>query len=222
MSLRNAGLLLIIAALLFWLSWLLMPGVGVTDAAQIFELVGSQRPYVMLSVVTQMLSAALYVPALLWISCALSDTPDSGVVWSAGVLLLGAMGSAMDAIFHLLAYAMTKPGLERGSSLQVMAYMQGPGLRLVAPFILSFFVGGTLLSLALSKRRIVSKMSVCLYPIALGIALVGGAAAYRGIISSRAVGLSVLAAVCMAQAWLGMELGRGSARIGSSVLAQKA
>jgi len=32
---RNAGLLLIIAAALFWLSWLLMPGVGVTDAAKI-------------------------------------------------------------------------------------------------------------------------------------------------------------------------------------------
>src|SRR5215470_18829682 len=62
---RNTGLLLIAAATLFWLSWWLMPGVGVTDAAEIFNLVGSRRPYVMLSVITQLLSAALYVPLCL-------------------------------------------------------------------------------------------------------------------------------------------------------------
>ena len=59
---RNAGLLLITAAALFWLSWLLVPGVGVTDAAQIFELVARKRWSVMLSVVTQLLSSALYIP----------------------------------------------------------------------------------------------------------------------------------------------------------------
>ena len=111
MSLRNTGFLLIVAAALFWLSWLLMPGVGVTDAGQIFELVSRQRSSVMLSVVTQLLSAALYVPALLGTSWVMDQAPDSRVRWSAGLHLLGAMGSAIDAVFHLLAYAMTKPGL---------------------------------------------------------------------------------------------------------------
>src|SRR5262245_34924185 len=119
MSFRNTGFLFIVAAALFWLSWLLMPGVGVTDAAQIFELVARQRSSVMLSVVTQLLSAALYVPALLGTSWAVGHTSDSGVQWGAGLLLLGAMGSAIDAVFHLLAYAMTKPDLERSSLLQV-------------------------------------------------------------------------------------------------------
>jgi hypothetical protein len=61
MSLRKANLLFIAGAALFWLSWLFMPGVGVTDAAQIFDLVAHKRSSVMLSVVTQLLSAALYV-----------------------------------------------------------------------------------------------------------------------------------------------------------------
>jgi len=200
---RNTGLLLIAAATLFWLSWWLMPGVGVTDAAEIFNLVGSRRPYVMLSVITQLLSAALYVPALL----AISDTSDRGVRWGAGLLLLGAMGAAIDAIFHLLAYAMTAPGLERASLLQVMAIMQGPGLRLVAPFILSFFVGGVVLSIALAKKGTVPKSSAYTYLVVLGIALAGGAAAFAGIVSQRVVGLSVLAAVSLAQAILGVELG---------------
>jgi hypothetical protein len=40
----SAGICLAAAAGLFWLSWALMPGVGVTDAGRIFELVASQRP----------------------------------------------------------------------------------------------------------------------------------------------------------------------------------
>jgi hypothetical protein len=213
MSSRNAGLLLIAAAALFLLSWLLMPGVGVTDAAQIFDLVAHQRSSVMLSVVIQLLSTALYVPALLGISCAVSHTSGSGVRWGAGLLLLGAMGSAIDAVFHLLAYAMTRPGLERGSLLDVMAFMQGPGLRLVAPFIVSFFLGGVVLSVVLTKRHTVSKASVYTYLMSLGIAVAGAAAVSGGVISSRAVGLSVLGGVCMAQAWVGFELCRaGEAR----------
>jgi len=52
-----------------------------------------------------------------------------------GLLLLGAVGSGIDAVLHLLAYAMTEPGLERGSLLELMAFMQGPGLRLIGPFV---------------------------------------------------------------------------------------
>src|ERR1041384_1045695 len=159
MLLRNAGLLLITAAALFWLSWLLMPGVGVTDAAKIFELVSRQRWSAMLSVITQLISSALYIPALLGISWGSEQRPNAGVRWGIGLLLLGAMGSAMDAVFHLLAYAMTMPGLEPSSLLKVMAFMQGPGLRLVAPFILGFFVGGVFLSIALAKSGAVSKAS---------------------------------------------------------------
>jgi len=185
-----------------------MPGVGVTDAAQIFELVARKRWSVMLSVITQLLSAALYIPALLGISWGMRQTSNAGVRWGTGLLLLGAMGSAIDAVFHLVAYAMTMPGLEPSSLLKVMAFMQGPGLRLVAPFILGFFVGGVFLSIALVKSGAVSKASAYMYPIALGIAVLGGAAASGGILPSRVVGLSVLGAVSISQALVGFELSR--------------
>ena len=205
---RNAGLLLITAAVLFWLSWCLMPGVGVTDPAQIFELVARQRSLVMMSVITQLLSSALYIPALLGIVCGTDMAAKPGIRWGAGLLLLGAMGSAIDAVFHLVAYAMTMPGLELGSLLKVMAFMQGPGLRLVGPFILCFFVGGIVLSIALAQWRIVSRTSGHTYLIALGVALAGGATASSGLISSRVVGLSVLGAVSAAQVLVGFELFR--------------
>jgi len=204
---RNAGLLLIIAAALFWLSWCLMPGVGVTDAAQIFELVARKRWSVMLSVITQLLSAALYVPALLGISWGIGQTPK-GVRWGIGLLLGGAMGSAIDAVFHLVAYAMTMPGLEPGSLLKVMTFLQGPGLRLVAPFILGFFIGGVFLSVSLAKSGAISKASAYMYLLMVGIAVLGGAAASAGILPSRIVGLSVLGAVSISQMLIGFELSR--------------
>jgi hypothetical protein len=104
---------------------------------------------------------------------------------------------------------MTMPGLEPSSLLKVMAFMQGPGLRLVAPFIASFFLGGIVLSIALARKGAVSKTSAYMYLIVLGVALVGGAAASRGLIASRIVGLSGLAAVSISQGLLGFELYRG-------------
>jgi len=208
MSSRITGLFLIAAAALFWLSWSLMPGVGVTDPAHIFDLVARQRSLVMLSVITQLLSAALYVPALLGISSSSGRPSGRQVQWGAGLLLLGAIASGIDAVLHLLAYAMTMPGLDRSALLPVMAFMQGPGLLLIAPFIISFFAGSVLLSIALAKVRVVSRASLYMHTISFGLAIVGGFAASHGLVSSRAVGLTVLGLISLAQASLGIELRR--------------
>jgi hypothetical protein len=202
------GLWFVAAAVLFWLSWLLMPGVGVTDPQQIFALVASQRSLVAASVVVQLLSAALYGPALVGI---VSDG-DLGRVpalrWGAALLLVGAMGSAADAVLHLLAYAMTAPDLEAGSLIRVMAFMQGQGLFLLAPLILSFFVGGFVLSIALAMAGLVSPWNARLHGLAVAVAIVGGALASSALVSPRAVGLSALAMVSAAQAWVGVSLYR--------------
>lgn len=216
MNAHITGASLIAAAALFWLSWLLMPGVGVTDASRIFELVATQRLFVMLSVITQLLSAAFYVPALLGIASTRELADSSAVRWSACLLLLGAMGSAADAILHLMAYAMTAPGLESESLLHVMAFMQGPGLVLLAPLIVSFFVGGACLSAALARLGKVSSGNVHAHVAAVGFALLGGAGVSAGIVSSRAVGLMTLGAVAVAQAWIGVELCRPHAGLGRS------
>jgi hypothetical protein len=104
-----------------------MPGVGVTDAGRILELVGARRGAVLLSVAVQLASAALYVPARL----ALAGDPElggrPGVRGGAGLLLAGAMGSAADAVLHPLAYDLTAPSLDRATRIEVMAFMHGPG-----------------------------------------------------------------------------------------------
>jgi hypothetical protein len=197
---------LIAAALLFWLSWLLMPGVGVTDAERILELVASRRSAVAVSVVAQLLSAVLYVPALLGIVSHVELGSVPSVRWGTGLLLVGAMGSAADAVFHLLAYAMTAPGLEAGSLERVMAFMQGPGLLLLAPLIACFFLGGAWLSFALANAGAVSRRNAHLHGVAVLIAVFGGALGSMGVVPPRLVGLATLGVVSVAQIWIGVAV----------------
>jgi hypothetical protein len=198
-----SGLFLVAAAVAFWIAWLLMPGVGVTDPARIFELVGSQRELVATSVVVQLLSAALYVPALVGLLTGGPASRPASMRWGAGLLLTGAMGSAADAVLHLLAFAMTAPGIDSASLVPVMAFMQGPGLLMLAPLLASFFAGGWLLSLASARARVVPRWNVWLYPIAFAVAIAGGRLAAAGLVEGRLVGLAMLGLVSAAQAWVG-------------------
>jgi hypothetical protein len=204
MGSRVAGLMLASAAALFWLAWVLMPGVGVTDPAQIFQLVSSQRSLVATSVGLQLASAVLYVPALLGLLAAMPVV--RGVRLGAGFLLVGAMGSAADAVLHLLAYAMTMPDLDPATLIRVMAFMQGPGLVLLAPLLLSFFIGGAVLSIAFARAGIVSKWNPWLDLAALVVAVAGGALASSGVVPARAVGLTVLGLFAAPQVHCGVAL----------------
>jgi hypothetical protein len=200
------GSLLSLAAGMFWCSWALMPGVGVTDPAQIFELVSSQRSLVAISVVVQLISAVLYVPALLGVLSRTRLGHIRGVRWGAALLIVGAMGSAADAVLHLLAYAMTAPGLDRATLVPVMAFMQGPGLVLLAPLILSFFLGGPVLAAALARVGSVSHWNAGLYGLALAVAVAGAALAAAGLADARLVGLGFLGVISAAQIWTGLAL----------------
>ncbi len=55
-----------------------------------------------------------------------------------------------------------------------MTFMQGPGLLLLAPLIVCFFIGGGWLSFALAKAGVVARGNPRLHLLALGVAVVGG------------------------------------------------
>jgi hypothetical protein len=208
MSARVSGIWLIFGASLFWVCWSLMPGVGITDAAQILDLVSHHREQVAASVILQLVSAVCYVPALVGLLSQPELGSDRAVRRAVILLLVGAMGSAADAVFHLLAHAMTAPGLDRSALLVVMEFMQGPGLRFVLPMIAAFFVGSIWLSIALTGRGVVSRWNPGLYALAFGTGLLGALFAARIGISARTVGLIVLALVAAAQIWIGLALTR--------------
>jgi hypothetical protein len=187
--------------MLFWATWILMPGVGVTDPGQIFTLVAPQRWWVAASVGVQLLSASLYAPALVaLVARGVTPTLRRG----ATLLLIGAMSSAADATLHLLAFAMTVDGLDRPTLVTVMAFMQGPGLVVLAPMLLCFFVGGVLISKGMCAIGAVSRWNMWLHALALAVAIGGGALTSSGAISSHSVGIAALGLVSLAQAWSGL------------------
>jgi hypothetical protein len=218
-SARASGACLVGAAALFWLSWLLMPGVGVTDADQILDGVAAARTAVAASVVAQLVSAALYAPALVGVATLPARFANPGVHAAAIVLLVGAMGSAADAIFHLLALAMTQPGLEAAPLVPVMRFMQGSGLLLISPLVAAYFAGSAWLCAALARTGLVPRVCGWLHAIALAVAVAGAALSRIGAVPARVAGLVTLFLVSAAQVWVGVALiepGRRAARVRSS------
>jgi hypothetical protein len=189
-----AGVWLTVASLGFWLSWLLMPGVGVTDAARIFELVGSHRAEVLASVVVQLLSAAAYLPGAF--ALAIAEPPARAIRTGCVLLAIGAAGSAADAIFHLVAFEMTAPGNPEGALVGVMRRLQGPDLALLLPFVAAFFAGHAVLATAVRRRGTAGRLAFLCVLLAPVAAIAGARAARAGVVPKRGVGLVFLGLLC--------------------------
>ena len=193
MSPRASGAWLVAAALLFWLAWALMPAVGITDTRQIFEGVAARPWSVRASVLLQLASAVCYAPALVGIARSPSADRQRSIVLGAVLLLIGAMGSAADAVFHQLAVEMVAPGIDRDAMVPVMERMQGPNLAPLAPLIASFFAGSIALAIGCARAGIVPRWNPWLFALALPAFPLGG-------------GLALLACVSASQAWIGAAL----------------
>lgn len=196
MSRRAAGAWLVAAALLFWVSWALMPAVGITDTRLIFEKVAAKAAAVRASVTLQLVSAACYAPALVGVARLPEAMRRPSLAIGAVLLLAGAMGSAADAVLHLLAVEMVAPGVDRAAMIPVMERMQGPNLALLGPLIAAFFAGSLVLALGFARAGLVWRWSPWLFALALPALALGG-------------GLALLACVSASQAWLGVALLRG-------------
>lgn len=198
MSRSKAGAWLIAAAAGFWLAWALMPAVGITDTQRIFELVAQHAAEVRASVILQLASAACYAPALVGATRLPEARERPAIVLGAVLLLIGAMGSAADAVLHLLAVEMVAPGIDRDAMAPVMERMQGPNLALLGPLITAFFAGSVTLSLGFARAGLTPRWQPWLYAASLA------ALAWSP--------LAMLAGVSASQAWIGVALMRREVR----------
>ena len=207
---RWSGCLLIGGAVTFWTSWVLMPGVGITDAALILDLVSQSRHSVLISSVLQLCSAALLAVALPGLAWAFSKKRTPWI--SVGVILLslGVCGDAADTIFHMMAYEMVGPGAERAQMVPVYQRMQEFDLLFLLPMIFAFFLGGLSLAVGIARAGLVSWWNPGLYGVALAVGILGAQIVRALGQSGRVVGLMVLALVSVSLAWLGIALTRVS------------
>lgn len=203
----NAGRLLVTAAAAFWLGWLLMPGVGITDAAQILELVARHRTDVVVSSVLHLVAAAALALAIPGLARWRPPQAERFVSLAAALLAVGACAIAADAIFHFAAYEMAQPSADRQEMTVVMQRLQTRDLPFVMPGILSWFLGAGALAGGASRAGLVSRWNPRLHGIALAVAVIGGT--LLGPLGwARAVGLAVLGLVSASLAWVGAELAR--------------
>src|SRR5262245_45374409 len=121
---RWTGALLTMAAVSFWTSWALMPGVGVTDAERILVLVSGQPRSVLASSTLQLLSAAFFALAIPVLARQFLPLRSKWAAVGTAMLAIGACGNAADAIFHQIAYEMVGPGAERAQMVPVFQRMQ--------------------------------------------------------------------------------------------------
>lgn len=194
---KMAALWITVASLSFWIAWWFMPGVGVTDTATIFALVGRHRERVIVSVCLQLASAAAYAPAVVSLLSTSQARQLRGLRFGAALLAIGAMGSAADAIFHLVAYEMTAPGIHTDGMVPVMQKLQGPDLILLAPMILAFFVGHAFIAGACRRLGVLGKSGWLLMGAVPLVIALGGVTKRAELVSGRSLGLTVLALVSL-------------------------
>jgi hypothetical protein len=186
---RAAGACLVGAGITFWLAWFLMPLPGTTDPAFILEAVGETPGSVWWSVAVQLVCSALLVPGVLGVALA-EPLRRSGAAFAAAALVgIGATGFAADAIYHLLAYEMTLPGVARDAMLPVMARFQSADLAFIVPQLLALLVGVAWLGVLGARARVSGR----LVPYLVGLTVVGFPAASAAGSGRRAVMLVALA-----------------------------
>ena len=193
----------ILASLLFAAAWYFVPSAGETDTLAIFRVVTPVRGEMLAAAILQLVAATLYVPAMVGIIRDRS-VPYAAKLWRpAAVLIVGTLGLATDALDHLLAYAMTAPGVDQSAQVEVMEFMQGEGLLLIFPLIAAFFVGAVWLAVACTKAGAISRWNPALYAVAGVIGAGGAALAAADVVDGRTVGVLTMWVVAAAQLWLG-------------------
>ncbi len=208
---RATGAWLLLASVGFWLSWWLMPGVGVTDTATIFALVSQQRTGVFASVVAQLISAAAYVVGAGQLRASDPARASRTMRIGGSLLAVGAVGSATDAMFHLVAFEMTAPGVQLDAMVPVMQRLQGPDLGLLAPFIAAFLAGHVLLALAWRNRDRLARGAWWLIASVPAVAVLGALARRTDLVPGRMVGLAVLGVLSGSLALVALAVARSGA-----------
>jgi len=180
---------LVLGAITFWVSWLLMPDPGTTDTKHILEIVKQSRTAVIWSVTIQILSSVLYAIGLL----VLVRTINTQKKTFTGVLLfaIGSMGLCADAFFHLLAWFMTDNSVTiQEDVVRIMDFMQQEALILLIPILLPLFFGAWIMASGLRIQLLVSKLPA--YIIAASF-IIGIASAIAGNIQGGSLPVPIIA-----------------------------
>lgn len=199
----------ILAAVTFWISWLLMPDPGTTDTPHILAIVKESRNQVLASVLVQIVSSCLYVAALFCLGQLAFR--QSGLTLTGIILFgIGVLGLSADAFFHLLAYFMTDPSVTvQEDVVKVMDFMQTTGVVILLPILLPFFLGGLMTAWGLSKQNKMSRTPLRILALAFITAITGAIVTKNFVpIDAKLLSMTVLGLFATGHIAMGLYLTR--------------
>lgn len=202
---KITGLLLILTAISFWLSWFLMPDPGTTDTLHILKIVKQSRSEVFCSVVMQIICSAVSIIALVL----LTQLGYQKKITIAGTILLGigAMGLCADAFFHLLAYYMTDNSVTiQQDVVTVMEFMQTNALVFLVPLLIPFFIGNLIVAIGLNKQGLISKRPQMILVSFFAIVLLAAVASKTELTGDQPPTLFLLGIFAIGLVWMGLDL----------------
>jgi hypothetical protein len=191
----------------FWTGWMLMPGVGITDAGTILTLVAMHPDRVLVSALLQLASAALLALAIPGLATRFVGRDRRWGALATGLLSVGACGDAADAIYHQLAYEMVRPGVDANAMLPVMQRMQSFDLLFLLPMITAFLFGCVALSVSAARLKIVSRWNPFLYVTIVTLTVAGSRLAADAHLE-RMLALLCLGLLAASLAWIAIGLMR--------------
>jgi hypothetical protein len=195
-----------------------MPDPGTTDTTHILSIVRQSRTAVMASIIVQIITSILYVIALFLLTRTSFRQKRSTMT---GIILLavGVLGLCSDAFFHLLAYFMTDDSVTiQQDVVQVMDFMQTTGVAFLLPILLPFFIGSLVLAMGLNKQLLITRTSMLIIITSFSIGILG-ALAKKTQIGEPAPMIVTLGLFAIGQAFIGLDLIKGSHKVKNAVLA---
>jgi hypothetical protein len=199
---RVSGVLLVVAAVLLWIAWALMPEGATNDPAVIARVMAGARGDVWLSAIVQLAASAAFAPAVLLLA-----GRGTALTFAGGALvLIGAMGMAADAVYHQAAYQLTAPDLDTAAMLTPLGRMQREDIVSLAPLLLAFVIGAPTLGAGLVREGRAPPWVGTALIAAFVIAIGGAIGASQGAWSRRLVVLGFFGALGLAFAGMGVRL----------------
>jgi hypothetical protein len=101
---------------------------------------------------------------------------------------------------------MTAPGMQQDALVPLMDAMQGPGLAVLAPMLLAFFVGAATLAVGAAHVGLVPRTNPWMHAAAVAVALSAPLWAQGDPGAARIAGLTVLALVSLSLAGIGLGM----------------
>jgi hypothetical protein len=203
---RSAGLFFMLAGILCWLGWALLPDLGHHDPAQTLALVAAHRSQVWWAVVTQLTTSLILGIGVIALQTDQRATRSKTMRVGATLVVVGAMGLCLEAFFHWLTFYMTAPTVVLNPMYELLRLLQTQGKLVWQVLELALLIGGTVYSAGLYHIDATSPWAKRVFLIGLAWGLIGSIVTTRLGIHPQWVIYGFFSWIALGYSWMGFEI----------------